>query len=133
MSRTRALALIAAAVPALAVTALSVTAAAGPAAATTPALIDPTTIAGTWSLTSADKTCHLSLGISRTEDDKAYSVDLGDCVEAGFPRLRGWATESDGIGLQLDGGVVLFMAREDAGRFTGKGRDGREFVLARNR
>jgi hypothetical protein len=133
MSRFRASALIAAAAPALSGMAMAVALIGAPAVAMAPAVVDPATIAGTWSLTSGDKVCHLSLGISKTEDGEAYTVDLGDCVEAGLPRLRGWTAEADGIGLQLDGGVVLFMAKEEVGRFTGQGHDGRQFILARNR
>lgn len=116
-----------------ALAALALTLAAGSAAAMTPALIDVKAMAGTWALSSGGKTCHLALGVSPVGDGKAYELDLGDCVEAGLPRLRGWAPEPDGVGFQLDGGKVLFLAKEEAGRFAGQGRDGRRYVLSRNR
>jgi hypothetical protein len=102
------------------------------AAMTSPALIDPSSLAGTWALSSGGKTCHLALSVSRAADGRNHELDLGDCVEAGFPRLRGWSSEPDGIGFALDGGQVLFLSKEDAGRFSGKGRDGRAYVLTRN-
>jgi hypothetical protein len=101
--------------------------------AMTPALIDPASLAGTWALTSGGRTCHLALSIAHVQGSQLHELDLGDCVEAGFPRLRGWAAESDGIGFALDGGRVLFLSREEAGRFAGKGRDGHDYVLTRNR
>lgn len=112
--------------------ALALSATGAPAIAVTPALIDPAALAGTWSLSSGGKTCHLSLSLALVEGTKAHSIDLGDCVEAGFPRLRSWSAESDGLAFELDGGKVLFMSREAADRFEGKGRDGREYVLSRN-
>ncbi len=79
---------------------------------TTPPLIDPASVAGTWTLTrEGGPSCTLTLKAERA--GRHYRLELGSCAEvAGIAAARSWRASSDGIGLvAADGSTVIFLSR----------------------
>ena len=95
--------------------AVAALAAAGAAQAmTTPALIDPASVAGTWTLSrEGGPSCTLTLRAGDPGATRGHPLELGSCAEVpGISAARSWRVSSDGIGLAAaDGSTVIFLSR----------------------
>lgn len=104
-------------------------------AMTSPALLDPSALAGAWTLSGPGaKTCRLVLKATAAAGGQGLALELGDCAAWPGPigQAAGWTASNDGFGLvTADRSTVLFFSNEGDGLFAARARDGTRYELRR--
>ena len=108
---------------------LALAAAGAAQAMTTPALIDPASMAGTWTLArEGGPSCTLTLKLGEPGATRGHPLDIGSCARVGgISAAKSWRVSSDGIGLAAaDGSTVIFLARHGPGLLRTSGKSSLE-------
>jgi hypothetical protein len=103
---------------------LALAAAGAAQAMTTPALIDPASVAGTWTLSrEGGPSCTLTLKAAGS-GTRGHPLELGSCAGvAGISAAKSWRVSSDGIGLAAaDGSTVIFLGKHGPTLFRTSGK-----------